>query len=123
MITGRGSLLLTLMSTNPTSGLFSTFWGPAYIDFGYLMIIYGFFFGYITGCVRRSLCTRQGDLFALSLYVLLVLQIFLVPIVNGILMASAIVLDVGLFGIWLLTRLYLGKSKIGGGVAAFQTSG
>jgi hypothetical protein len=92
---------------NPTSGLFSTFWGPAYIDFGYLMIVYGFTFGYITGRIRRLV--EHGDLFALPLYVLLILQIFLVPVVNGILMASAVVLDVGLFGIWLLTRFYLGK--------------
>jgi hypothetical protein len=87
---------------NPTTGLFSTFWGPAYLDFGYLMIVYGFAFGYVTGCVRRLV--QRGDLFALPLYVLLILQIFLIPIVNGVLMASAVILNDGFFGIWLLSR-------------------
>jgi hypothetical protein len=94
---------------NPTSGLFSTFWGPAYIDFGYLMVVYGFVFGYATGSVRRLV--ERGDLFALPLYALLILQIFLIPIVNGVLMASAIILNVGFFGIWLLTRCWLGRLR------------
>jgi oligosaccharide repeat unit polymerase len=96
-----------LETYNPTSGLFSTFWGPAYIDFGYFMVIYGFIFGYLTDRVR-SLVAR-GDLFALPLYVLLVLQIFLVPVVNGVLLAAAVILDVGFLGIWLLTRFSLGS--------------
>jgi oligosaccharide repeat unit polymerase len=105
-MSGAGSVP-DLEAYNPTTGLFSTFWGPAYIDFGYLTIVYGFFFGYITGRVRRLV--EQGDLFALPLYVLLILEIFLVPIVNGVLMASAVVLNVGFFGIWVLTRLCLAK--------------
>lgn len=92
---------------NPTSGLFSTFWGPAYIDFGYLMVVYGFVLGYVTGRIGKLV--EKGDLFALPLYALLILQIFLVPIVNGVLMASAVILNVGFFGIWLLTRWYLGR--------------
>jgi hypothetical protein len=92
---------------NPTSGLFSTFWGPAYIDFGYLMVVYGFVFGYVTGRIGKLV--ERGDLFAVPLYVLLILQIFLVPIVNGVLMASAVILNVGFFGFWLLTRWYLAR--------------
>jgi oligosaccharide repeat unit polymerase len=94
-----------LEAYNPTSGLFSTFWGPAYIDFGYLMVVYGFVFGYFTGRVRELV--GRGDLFALPLYVLLVFQLFLVPIVNGILLASSVILNVGFLVIWLLTRWYL----------------
>jgi hypothetical protein len=92
---------------NPTSSLFSTFWGPAYIDFGYLMVAYGFAFGYAAGRVGRLV--ERGDVFALPLYALFILQIFLVPIVNAVLMASAVVLNVGIFGIWLLMRWYLGR--------------
>ena len=92
---------------NPTAGLFSTFWGPAYIDFGYLMVAYGFAFGYVAGRVGRLV--ERGDVFALPLYALFILQIFLVPIVNAVLMASAVVLNVGIFGIWLLMRWYLGR--------------
>jgi hypothetical protein len=91
----------------PTSILFSTFWGPAYIDFGYLMVAYGFAFGYAAGRVGRLV--ERGDVFALPLYALFILQIFLVPIVNAVLMASAVVLNVGIFGIWLLMRWYLGR--------------
>ena len=103
-ILGPGSVR-DLEAYNPTSGLFSTFWGPAYIDFGYLMVVYGSVFGYVTGRIRRLV--ERGDLFALPLYALLVLQIFLVPIVNGILLASSAVLNIGFFAIWLLTKGYL----------------
>lgn len=101
---------------NPTSGLFSTFWGPAYIDFGYLMVVYGFVFGYATGSVRKLV--ERGDLFALPLYALLILQIFLVPIVNGVLTASAVILNVGFFGIWLLTRWWIGRRTVVANAAA-----
>ncbi|SDN37349.1 O-antigen polymerase [Afipia sp. GAS231] len=105
-ILGPGSVS-DLETHNPTSGLFSTFWGPAYIDFGYLIVVYGFAFGYVTGRIRRLI--ERGDLFALPLYTLLIFQIFLVPIVNGILLASSVILNIGFFGIWLLTRWYLGR--------------
>jgi oligosaccharide repeat unit polymerase len=92
---------------NPTSGLFSTFWGPAYIDFGYLMVVYGFFFGYVAGRIRKLV--ERGDFFAVPLYALLIFQIFLVPMVNGVLMAASVILNVGFFGLWLLTRCFLGS--------------
>jgi hypothetical protein len=101
---------------NPASGLFSTFWGPAYIDFGYLMVVYGFAFGCATSSVRGLV--QRGDLFALPLYALLILQIFLVPVVNGVLMASAVILNVGFFGIWLLTRWRLGRPAAAAGAVA-----
>ncbi|MFO1109718.1 MAG: O-antigen polymerase [Bradyrhizobium sp.] len=103
-ILGPGSVA-NLSAYDPTAGLFSTFWGPAYLDFGYLMVVYGFLFGYVTGRVRRLV--DQGDLFALPLYVLLIFQLFLVPIVNGVLLASSVILNVGFFAIWLLTGAYL----------------
>ena len=112
-IMGPGSVP-DLETYNPTSGLFSTFWGPAYIDFGYFMVIYGFICGYLTDRVRGLVA--RGDLFALPLYVLLVLQIFLVPVVNGVLMAAAAMLDVGFFGIWLLTRFFLANHAAGADV-------
>jgi oligosaccharide repeat unit polymerase len=108
-----------LENFNPTSGLFSTFWGPAYIDFGYLMIFYGFACGYAVGRVRRVL--ERGDLFALPLYVLLLLQVFLVPIVNGILMAASVLFNVGFLGIWLLSRLYLGKQRNGAQTVMYRS--
>jgi hypothetical protein len=79
------------------------------------MIFYGFAFGYVTGRVR--VFVERGDLFALPLYALLLLQIFMVPIVNGIQMAGAVILNFGFFGIWLLTRLYLGKPTSGNELA------
>lgn len=38
---------------NPRARQFTTFWGPAYIDFGYFMIVYGFVFGVIVDYFRR----------------------------------------------------------------------
>jgi hypothetical protein len=93
-----------LEKCNPATGLFSTFWGPAYLDFGYFIVVYGLVVGYVVSLVRRLV--ERGDLFAVPLYTLLVFQILLVPIVSAVLLGSAIVLDLGLFGIWLLARLY-----------------
>ena len=119
-IMGPGSVP-DLETYNPTSGLFSTFWGPAYIDFGYFMVIYGFIFGYLTDRVRDLVA--RGDLFALPLYVLLILQIFLVPVVNGVLLAAAAILDVGFLGIWLLARFSLGSDVAGADVTGGRRVG
>ena len=69
------------------------------------MVVYGFVFGDATSSVRRPV--ERGDLFSLPLYALLILQIFLVPVVNGVLMASAVVPNVVFFGVCVLTRWYL----------------
>ncbi len=105
-----------LEAYNPTTGLFSTFWGPAYIDFGYLMVLYGFVFGYLTERVR--MLVERGDLFALPLYALLIFQIFLVPTVSGLIVASATILNLGLFVIWLLSRLYPARQVLSANVGA-----
>jgi hypothetical protein len=89
---------------NPASGVFSTFWGPAYIDFGYLMVLYGLILGYLVSLVRGQV--NRGDLFALPLYVLSLFQILLVPISNGIMLSPGVVANIGLLGIWLFARLY-----------------
>jgi oligosaccharide repeat unit polymerase len=100
--------IVDLESYNPTTSVFSTFWGPAYIDFGYLMMIYGFVFGLIVDRVRKLV--DQGDLFALPLYALFLLQIFLVPV--GSLLAATSHVNLAFFGIWMLSRL-LAKWRFG----------
>jgi hypothetical protein len=98
-----GTELPDLETFNPTSGVFSTFWGPAYIDFGYYMILFAFAFGLVVDWARRLV--DAGDLFAVPMHVLFVLQIALVPIANGLLMAAAITLNLAFFALWALSRL------------------
>ena len=87
---------------NPVGNVFTTFWGPAYIDFGYLMVPFGFLFGLLVDLVKRQV--DRGDLFAVPLYVIFLMQILLVPIGNGLQMAAAITLNLGFFGIRACSR-------------------
>jgi hypothetical protein len=102
-ILSPGLQITDLELYNPTSGVFSTFWGPAYIDFGYFMIPFGFAFGCAVSLSR--VLVDRGDLFALPLYVLFLLQILLIPIANGLQMSGAIALNLGFFAIWIFSRI------------------
>jgi hypothetical protein len=87
---------------NPRTRQFTTFWGPAYIDFGYFMIVYGFVFGLVVDFFRRRV--ERGDIFALPLYVLLLVQVMMVPVANGLQMGDALYMNIGLFGLWIAAR-------------------
>jgi hypothetical protein len=93
---------------NPQTRLFSTFWGPAYIDFGYFMILFGFVFGMIVDYFRRR--AERGDIFALPLYALLLVQVMLVPVGNGLKMGDALYMDIGLFGLWIASLVLSRRS-------------
>jgi hypothetical protein len=98
-----GTPVADLETFNPTSAVFSTFWGPAYIDFGYFMVLFAFALGLAVDWARRLVAS--GDLFGVPLHALFVLQIALVPIVNGFLMSAAITLNLGFLGIWAFSRV------------------
>ncbi|OKO68561.1 hypothetical protein AC629_42045 [Bradyrhizobium sp. NAS80.1] len=44
---------------NPATGLFSTFWGPAYLDFGPMMIVFGLAFGIAAGWAAQAGRSRR----------------------------------------------------------------
>lgn len=98
---------------NTRSGVFTTFWGPAFIDFGYLgTIVFSFLFGLVAAFFRARVAVC--DLFALPLYVLLVVQIAMMPIANAIQASGLLYYDLGLFALWLLAWGYFHMLGRGG---------
>lgn len=91
--------VVDLGELNPRTGLFSTFWGPAYFDFGTWLPLYGFAFGFVGNFFQSRV--RRGDVYALPLYGLLLYQIALVPMVN-LVESSALYYFLFLFFLWLL---------------------
>jgi hypothetical protein len=47
---------------------------------------------------------ERGDIFALPLYVLLLVQVMMVPVANGLQMGDALYMNIGLFGLWIAAR-------------------
>jgi hypothetical protein len=94
--------ILGVEAANPRSGIFTTFWGPAYIDFGLLMIPYAFLLGAVIDYFRVQV--QRGDFLALPLYSLFIVQVAISPWVNGFATAAASYLNIGLFLLWLVGR-------------------
>ena len=82
---------------NPRTGVFQSFFGPAYIDFGYFVVVFSLAFGAAAGFARRAVLA--GNLFALPLYVLFIVQILLVPMIDGLTASAGALANIGY---WLL---------------------
>jgi hypothetical protein len=91
---------------NPRAGVFQTFFGPAYIDFGPYMLVFCFAFGACLDLVRRSVLA--GNLFAFPLYILMLAQLLLVPVVNGLMLSASVIAN------FVLLCLALGGPMISG---------
>ena len=55
---------------NPRSGAAQTFFGDAYLDFGYFTIVFSFFFGLFASLIRRAVESGNVYLFPFYVYVL-----------------------------------------------------
>lgn len=111
LITGGGfEARLADMSNeilNPRTGVFQTFFGPLYIDFGYFLPIACGVFGAIAGFLR--LAVLRGNIFAFPLYVFMLMQLMLAASLPSLSMNAAILSNVALgllyfVGNWCLTR-------------------
>lgn len=85
-------------SANPRPGVFQSFFGPAYIDFGLLMPLFAFAFGVLAGFAR--LAFRAGNPFALPFYVFCLMTIALAPTVSGLMAAAGVFSFVLYLGLW-----------------------
>jgi hypothetical protein len=83
---------------NPRSGVYSTFWGPAYIDFGIGTPIFTFLFASTIRFFERQY--QSGELFALPLYALFLVQIAMMPVTSGLSAAATLYANMGLFALW-----------------------
>lgn len=117
---GGGSIDMEIY--NPRSGLYTTFWGPAFIDFKYLMPVYSWVFGVVVSYFQKRV--SEGDVYALPLHCLFLFQVGSSIMANGLLWAAAIYSNVMFFLVWLLLTLRMQcnrQNKIA--VFATQTSG
>jgi hypothetical protein len=94
---------------NPRSGLFSTFWGPAFIDFGMLMVPYAFLLGLVIDYFRVQV--QRGDLLALPLYALFIVQVAVSPYINGFAMTAASYVNMGLLLFWIIGRSCYSRTR------------
>lgn len=64
----------------PRVGIFTSFWGPLWVDFGWLGLLVMFLFGFMARMVARA--ARGGDLRAYPLYTYFCVILFFMPVVN-----------------------------------------
>ncbi|MGO4724633.1 MULTISPECIES: hypothetical protein [unclassified Inquilinus] len=88
-----------ILNLPPRLGVYTTLFGPFYIDFGPLVPISGFLFGAAISWTRR--CVLRGDIGALSLYIAFTMQIILCVAINGITAAYGIFYTSAFAAFWL----------------------
>ncbi|MGE4148096.1 MAG: hypothetical protein AB7E70_08940 [Hyphomicrobiaceae bacterium] len=89
---------------NPRVGVFQSFFGPAYIDFGYFFPVFCIAYGFVAEMARLS--ARAGNPYAFPLYVFTLMQIMLVPMVSGLLMGAGVISNLAFAGLALLATFY-----------------
>lgn len=84
----------------PRPGIYTTMFGPFYIDWGPFTPVFCLIFGGFVSWVRRRVLL--GDLAALPLYVVLLIQTSAAPILNTISGAYGIFYDMAFAGLWII---------------------
>jgi hypothetical protein len=92
------SLDVILYSVNPRPGVFTTFFGPAHMDFGYFSPFVLFLWGIVSSFIHRKISST--DSYFSVLYYMVVIIIFFMPVVNFIQSAQGlyIIFSVVFFG-------------------------
>lgn len=78
----NGVSVETFYRVNPMPGHFQTFWGPAYMDFGSLILVEAFLIGVVSGGLYLNCC--RSKLLALILYPYIQVNIILGFFASGI---------------------------------------
>ncbi len=99
-----------VLAAEPNSGVFTTFFGPLFIDFGWFgpLLVFGF------GLVAQALWTqvRRGDVGLAPFYFYLVIVIFLSPIVNLLSNGEGLFILTSFALFWLGTRRNRGHNQL-----------
>lgn len=101
MVKGDSTLVVSslIAMSDPRPGVYKTLFGTLYIDFGPFLPIAGFVIGAFVGRVRIAVIS--GNPLAFPLYVLLLAQVALVPIVDGISLGASIFANLAFTIVWL----------------------
>ena len=103
---GEGLSTDYLIELQPRSGVYTTFFGPIFVDFGWFGLIPIFIFGLVSSLIWRS--SLNGDILAIPPLFYLNIIIIFMPIVNLIQSAGGVYV-LGAFAAyyWLSKRLFL----------------
>lgn len=104
---GAGGIYSNAELFNPRPGVFQSFFGPLYIDFGDFFVIPCVIFGFVAEMLR--LHVRQGNMMAFPAYVLMVSQLLLSPSFPTLLMNAAIMTNFTFLVLYLASR-WMGKT-------------
>ena len=88
-----------IVNMTPRQGVYTTIFGPFYVDFGPLIPFVGFLIGCLVSWVRNRVL--RGDVAALPFYVALIMQVVAAVIVNAIVSAYGIFYDLAFLGFWI----------------------
>lgn len=86
----------------PRVGVFTTFWGPLWVDFGWFSMLMMFLFGFMARMIGRA--TRISDVGAIPLYSYFCVILFFMPVVNFAISAQGMYVINAFAIFWLATR-------------------
>lgn len=86
----------------PRVGIFTTFFGPLWVDFGYFSPLVMFVFGFMARRLARA--ARGGDLGAYPLYTYFCVVLFFAPVVNFLISAQGMYNINAFVVFWLMSR-------------------
>ncbi len=86
----------------PRVGIFTSFWGPLWVDFGWFSLLVMFLFGFLARMVGRG--AYHGDVGAYPLYTYLCVILFFMPVVNFAVSAQGMYVINAFVLFWIATR-------------------
>jgi hypothetical protein len=90
---------LAALHLMPRFGIYTTAFGPFYVDYGAFTPVFCLAIGALVSWTRRKVL--QGDIAALPLYICFIMQVGAVPVVNAIQSAYGIFYDIAFAGFWI----------------------
>lgn len=86
----------------PRVGIFTSFWGPLWVDFGWFSPIAMFLFGFMARMIARG--ARSRDVGAYPLYTYFCVVLFFMPVVNFAISAQGMYVINAFALFWIMTR-------------------
>lgn len=91
-----------LFALFPRVGIFTSFWGPLWVDFGWFSLIAMFLFGFMGRMIGRG--ARNQDVGAYPLYTYFCVVLFFMPVVNFVISAQGMYVINAFALFWIMTR-------------------
>ena len=99
----------------PRVGVFTSFFGPLWVDFGWFSPFFMMIFGFLARRIAKQ--AQRGDLGAYPLYTYICVVLFFAPVVNFIISAQGMYTINAFATFWFMSRSY---AKLKGAEAKFE---